>query len=99
MKRYYLFLSLILVFSACEKNFLEENPKSFLGPDNALSNPPGFETAIAGLHQIARDEWGLNYGGFTDGMFFAGTDLCFARGHSNYTAYQDYGSFLNPSTI
>jgi hypothetical protein len=61
MKRLFNFFSIIIIsicsIIGCSENFLNESP-DFMDPDIvALSNVIGFESAIAGLHAAARDEW------------------------------------------
>lgn len=49
------FLALSFFVTSCDEAFLDEVPKDFLSPENSYTNLAGFETAITGLHVIARD--------------------------------------------
>lgn len=46
-----------MLATACEDKFLDETPLAFLSPEGALVSKAGFESAIAGIHQAARDEF------------------------------------------
>lgn len=67
----------IILFTSCNDDYLTENPRSFLAPENTFVNTKGFETALTGLHILVQQEWGWN-GGNGDSyiLYFLGTDLC-----------------------
>ena len=43
-----------LLGSSCSDEILDENPESFLVPENALVNEDGFSAAVAELHRLSR---------------------------------------------
>ncbi len=67
----------ILMFPACNDDYLAETPRSFLAPENTFVNTKGFETALTGLHILVQQEWGWS-GGNGDSYlpYFLGTDIC-----------------------
>lgn len=55
-----LFVPLMLLSQACDKEVLTEKPLSFLSPDITLTNNTGFQSAIVGLHQGFREVFSQN---------------------------------------
>ena len=88
-----------LALPACKDDFLDENPKSFLAPENTFVNTKGFETALTGLYVQVRDEWGWYGGGLMYAPMFAGTDLCVSgTRHPHFTPFEDYGDNIYSTT-
>ncbi|MEE9364998.1 MAG: RagB/SusD family nutrient uptake outer membrane protein [Cellulophaga sp.] len=84
---------------ACNDDFLEEAPKSFLAPENSLVNTRGFDTALTGLYVIVRDEWGWYGGGLMYAPMFAGTDVAvIGNAHGHISPFEKYDSSLSPTT-
>lgn len=103
MKPIYNFILLLLVgivlLPSCNDDFLTENPKSSLAPENTFVNTTGFETALTGLYDQVRDEWGWYGGGLMYAPMFAGTDLSVSgTRHGHITPFEDYGDNINSST-
>ena len=42
------------LFSSCDDSILDEEPKSFLSPDNAFLTTQGYDAAISELHRLTR---------------------------------------------
>ena len=79
MKKIIIILAAVLLFwTACEKDFLEENPKSFFAPENTFVNTKGFETALTGLMWIVRYEFDDK----VTQVLWGGTDMC-RRGNTS----------------
>jgi starch-binding outer membrane protein, SusD/RagB family len=70
-----IFLVLVLTIS-CDNSMLEEQPKDFLTPSNAYSEPAYIEQGIIGLHQYARTWW-TNNSSITTMVTSLGTDLTY----------------------
>ncbi len=49
-----LLVALSLVTVSCDEELLEEEPRGFLTPENALVTEEGFEAAVAELHRLSR---------------------------------------------
>uniref|UniRef100_UPI0032166BD9 RagB/SusD family nutrient uptake outer membrane protein n=1 Tax=uncultured Draconibacterium sp. TaxID=1573823 RepID=UPI0032166BD9 len=103
MRTIYNFILLLLVgvivLPSCNDDFLTENPKSSLAPENTFVNTTGFETALTGLYDQVRDEWGWYGGGLMYAPMFAGTDLSVSgTRHGHYTPFEDYADAINSST-
>lgn len=91
MKRFgYIAITSLLVLSSCS-DFLDENLKSSLAPDNTYTSTHGFEVGITGLYEYARSEfntWGGDDNSYTHGqatpyeVLQVGTDLA-NTGHND----------------
>lgn len=89
----------LLAFPACNDDYLQEEPKSFLAPENTFVNTKGFDTALTGLYVQLRDEWGWYGGGLMYAPMFAGTDLCISgTRHPHFTPFEDYADNIYGST-
>lgn len=89
-----------VLFTSCDfDNHLEENPKSFLAPENTFNNTKGFETSLTGLYIQVQREWGWSGGnGLTYMHFFAGTDISISGNATPfYTVFESYGDDIHPS--
>lgn len=82
----------ILMLTGCS-DFLDEDLKSSLSPDNTYTSTHGFEVGVTGLYEFARSEWntwGGNDNAFTHGaatpyeVLQIGTDLAIT-GHNDGT--------------
>ncbi len=103
MRKVYKFIFLlgfgIVLLSSCNKDYLSENPRSFLAPENTFVNTKGFETALTGLYVLVQQEWGWNG---TNGLsyleYFVGTDICISGNATPfYTVFESYGNDLHAS--
>lgn len=95
----FLLLLGVILLPSCNDDFLTENPKSSLAPENTFVNTTGFETALTGLYVQVRDEWGWYGGGLMYAPMFAGTDLSVSgTRHGHYTPFEDYADAINSST-
>jgi hypothetical protein len=56
-KRYSLLIVIMLAFSSCSKDVLEETPLDFLSPENSYESVAGIRQGITGLHWTVRDMW------------------------------------------
>ena len=57
MKKFgYIAIASLIALSSCS-DFLDENLKGSLAPDNTYTSTHGFEVGITGLYQYARSEW------------------------------------------
>lgn len=70
---------LLVVFSSCSIDVLDETPLDFLAPENSYKNLEGIRQGITGLHYSARDMW---YNGNNQDMLAImsgslGTDVAF----------------------
>ena len=68
---------LVLLFSSCNRNVLDETPLDFLAPKNAYNTIAGIQQGITGLHFGVRDTW---YGGSPIAIIMTGgpgTDFAF----------------------
>jgi hypothetical protein len=57
-KKYTLSLLTAILLStvSCQKNFLTEDPKAIIAPDNLYVNKAGFESGLFGLYNLVRSE-------------------------------------------
>lgn len=95
----------LLLFSSC-KDFLNEDPKSFLTPGNTLTSTYGFQTASNGLYLLARNElntWSgtgnMSFTVATNEPFQLGTDICTQGKQINESSirpFEDYS--FDPGT-
>ncbi|MDJ0367489.1 RagB/SusD family nutrient uptake outer membrane protein [Hymenobacter sp. H14-R3] len=92
----------LATLSGCNKNFLDENPKSILTPDNLYVDRAGFETGLYGLYNLVRNERSGTDGAanfLTFGAAFDGTDngySIFPAVSSNDQVFQDFGAVNTP---
>ncbi len=49
-------LFLILLFTACKKDYLDEVPLDRFSPENLLTNEAGYDAAVVALYEGARQE-------------------------------------------
>ena len=95
-----IFILLMVIMPACKKDFLEENPKSFLAPENTFVSTKGFETALAGLYYKVREELGLPQGAYIYGCLFAGTDIALiGTPQRDHSVAENYGASISPQWI
>ena len=83
----YIAISALLAFCSCS-DFLDEELKSSLAPENTYTNTHGFEVGVTGVYEYARSEfntWGGEFNGFSHGqatpveVFQIGTDIMFTN--------------------
>lgn len=84
-----------LIVSACNEDFLDEEPLDFLSPDVVLSDQAGFESAIIALYEQARNTYFLEDGTKKYSLQL-GTDVAFV-GEKGLTDFMDYITHLNPT--
>jgi len=68
---------LLFIFSACDKNALEEKPLDFLTPSNAYTTLDGVKQGIEGLYSAIRSTWFLMSKDCSSILFSLGTDESF----------------------
>lgn len=75
-------IGFLVLASACDDSFLDEEPQNFLSPDNAFETVEGFEAAIYDLHRRCRGlrtseliQEGLEEDKAITTMYASGTDL------------------------
>ena len=100
---------LLWVVSGCRKDFLNEQPRAIIAPDNLYVNKAGFESGLYGLYNLVRRERGGIDGGFnsntTNDMYltpaFIGVDNAFspfpAGGGQPERIFNNFGVILNPA--
>ena len=90
----FLFLAGILfVFPTCETEdeFLTEQPKSFLAPENVFLTTKGFNTALNGCYHMLQKEWS----DYVYGSNWSGTDLAInGLVHGSYQVFESLGEQL-----
>ncbi|MEI6865736.1 RagB/SusD family nutrient uptake outer membrane protein [Flavicella sp.] len=87
------------ITTACNDDFLDEDPKSFLAPENSFTNTRGFDTALTGLYIKVRDEWGWYGGGLMYAPMFVGTDVArVGWANTQITPFEEYGTKLTPTS-
>lgn len=90
----FLLLACLLGFSACNDEFLNEVPKSFLSPENAYTDRAGFEAAINHMYLVGRtlrtheNLPGAEADKGTQTLYGSGTDLGWYWDKKNY--FGDY---------
>ena len=101
-KKWAIGLFSVAVFSACnDQDFLKEEPKDFLAPQNAYSTAEGINQGITGLHFRVRNDWYYgeelqDVGAIYKGL---GTDLAFHGEDPNSTRFLcNYVNYLTPSS-
>ncbi|MDN3669542.1 RagB/SusD family nutrient uptake outer membrane protein [Echinicola jeungdonensis] len=88
-------LLVALSHSACDDNFLDEEPQDFLNSDVVLTNEEGFESAIVGLHESARHLYFREDGSKMQSMYY-GTDIAIT-GDRTLADFHDYPTWLTPT--
>lgn len=98
-----LILAVLISFISCQKNFLEEQPKAIIAPDNLYVNKEGFESGLYGLYDLVRAERkGINAAS-TDMAITAamiGVDNAYSlypAGGAPEAVFNDFGVRLNPA--
>lgn len=88
-----------MLLPACNDDYLDETPRSFLAPENTFVNTRGFETALTALYIQVQREWGWGGGnGLTYMHFFVGTDICISGNATPfYTVFESYGDDIHPT--
>jgi len=78
-KKYSVLIVIMLAFSSCSKDVLDETPLDFLSPKNAYESVAGIRQGITGLHWNARDTWynGDNQDPLAIMLGSLGTDVAF----------------------
>jgi starch-binding outer membrane protein, SusD/RagB family len=90
----------IVTLFGCKKDFLVENPKSFLAPENTFVSTKGFEAALSGLYYSVREELGQPESAEIHGTFFAGTDLALiGLAQANHLPAETYGVSISSEWI
>jgi len=90
--------TLLLIFTSCSENFLDETPLDFLTPENAYSGPADVEQAIVGLHSTVRVLYARN-NNHTCIMTALGTDLAYFGENPAGGTMSDYASQLTATSI
>jgi len=85
------FVFLIGVISSCSDSYLDEAPLDRFSPENFLENEAGYDAAIVGLYQAAREEHQIASNNFE--YMSVGTDLA-QWGRNDSRGLKDY-SLLN----
>ncbi|WP_324675986.1 RagB/SusD family nutrient uptake outer membrane protein [Hymenobacter sp. GOD-10R] len=79
MKRFALAFTALLgasqLMSSCKKDYLEENPASLYTPQTVLVDSLGFESAMAGLQSVVREQYTRSDEQGLLGMMQEGTDV------------------------
>jgi len=79
MKRFALAFTALLVtaqfISSCKKDYLDENPPSLYTPQTVLVDSLGFESAMAGLQSVVREQYTRSDEQGLLGMMQEGTDV------------------------
>lgn len=92
---------LVLMFSSCSEEILEEEPLDFLAPENAYNSLQGISQGITGLHFSVRQRWfygtGPDEGSIMKGL---GTDVAFHGEDPNSTRFLcNYVTYLTSQNI
>lgn len=105
MNYWRMLLLLLLTATACEDDFLTEEPKSFLSPENAFTDQAGFEAAVNDLYRVGRtlrtheNLPGSEADKGTQALYGSGTDLGWYWDQKNYFGdYTTINSFNPVST-
>src|SRR5690606_35640097 len=100
-KRCFLLVIILqFIFSACNKNVLEENPRGFLTPSNAFNNIGGVNQGITGLYSIVRESWFSMADNVTYTLFSLGTDESFDGEEPGGQRFMtDYSTSLVPDNV
>lgn len=94
------FMAILFLFSSCNEDVLEENPLSFLTPENSYLTEDGIRQGISGLHTEVREAFYamtrfttmLTYRGLGADLGYFGED----PGTNRYLV--DYVTYLTPSS-
>jgi hypothetical protein len=81
----------IIISSSCDKDFLDEVPKSFLSPENTYTDLAGFESGINELHNVSRN-LGMMLNEYYNGIVDEEWDKSYT---TLYGAGTDYGWYWN----
>lgn len=97
-------LSLLLIFSSCSDDFLDQETRDFIAPDNLFVDEAGFDAGLNGLYALARVERAgapssdVSTGGSNNlvaSMMMGGTDLIYANRPWNAERYlNDWGDAI-----
>src|SRR5690606_24811628 len=90
----FLLLGLLFALEACNKEFLEERPMSWLSTADILSTEKGFENYMTSLHAAARNEMTARDQVKYYYIMSAGTDVA-SFGHVT-NSINDYNQLLTP---
>ena len=100
---YTLFTALALGMAGCRNDFLTEQPKAIIAPDNLYVNRQGFESGLYGIYNLWRAERkGIN-GASNDMAITAaviGVDNAYSlrpAGNAPEQVFNDFGIRLNPA--
>lgn len=103
ISRYMLPMVLALGFAGCRNDFLTEQPKAIIAPDNLYVNRQGFESGLYGIYNLWRAERkGIN-GASNDMAITAaivGVDNAYSlrpAGNAPEQVFNDFGVRLNPA--
>lgn len=89
-------LSINILFTSCNDDFLNEKPVSDLSGDNVLTSVAGFENYINSLHYFAKEELsGDDLRRYFN--MFTGTDIV-CVGQLGESPFRNYETYLSPST-
>jgi tetratricopeptide (TPR) repeat protein len=95
-------MMLALTLASCnDSEFLEEQPKDFLAPENAYSTLAGVKQGITGLHWTLRNDWffGEEQQDVMSIYKALGTDIAFHGEDPNSTRFLcNYVTYLNPAS-
>jgi hypothetical protein len=101
--RYTLITALALGMAGCRNDFLTEQPKAIIAPDNLYVNRQGFESGLYGIYNLWRAERkGIN-GASNDMAITAaviGVDNAYSlrpAGNAPEQVFNDFGIRLNPA--
>jgi hypothetical protein len=98
LKIFIIAFTCIFVASACNDDFLSEDPKSFASPNNLYTDLTGFEAGLNSLYANLRYEKGRGYT-MPLGILYIGTDIGFygySKPQNEYLATMNYGEYNNP---
>lgn len=103
ISRYTLITALALGMAGCRNDFLTEQPKAIIAPDNLYVNRQGFESGLYGIYNLWRAERkGIN-GASNDMAITAaviGVDNAYSlrpAGNAPEQVFNDFGIRLNPA--
>jgi hypothetical protein len=94
-------MSALALASCNDSEFLEEQPKDFLAPDNAYSTLAGVKQGITGLHWTLRNDWffGEEQQDVMSIYKALGADIAFHGEDPNSTRFLcNYVTYLNPAS-
>lgn len=103
LKKYFIFLGLLLLVFGCNEDFLLEKPQAILAPDNLYVNKEGFEAGLYGLYSLVRlERQGINgpSNDLTITPAIIGVDNAFSlfpAGGAPESIFNDFEVRLNPT--